>query len=98
MNYNSFIDNLASPAQYDTILGAIWCWKVPFADDIRKIITPIRAELAAIDHDNTYQEQLIRSITKERCGEYSGSFYTDKFLDNKNRMIDETYEQLFTRT
>ena len=88
------IDNLASPAQYDTILGGNMVLEVPFADDIRKIITPIRAELAAIDHDNTYQEQLIRSITKKSV-EILWQQYRQGLLDNKNRMIDETYEQLF---
>ncbi|RLV83550.1 hypothetical protein JA9_004779 [Meyerozyma sp. JA9] len=87
------IDNLASPAHYDTILGGNMVSEVPFAEDLRKIISPIRAELAAIDQDNTYQEQLIRSITNKSV-EILWEQYRQGLLDNKNRMIDETYEQL----
>lgn len=88
------IDNLASPTQYDTILGGKMVLEVPFVDDIRKIISPIRADLAAIDQDNTYQEQLIRSITTKSV-EILWQQYRQGLLDSKNRLIDETYEQLF---
>lgn len=87
------IENRILPLLYDVILSNAAVPELPFSKEFHKIITPIRAEIDALDQDNLYQERLIRSMTEKDVEILWLQYYSD-LRDHKNKLINETYEHL----